>query len=735
MQNALFFSSMELAEMALPNMPKTKQAIEHIAKRDGWPFEYVTGQARGGKRKVFLFSGLPTSLQAAIQQKQTDEVLKQYAPKALPAMPTQADLLPAQGVENGLTERQRLVESARKGVLKAIEDVMDVAKVGKDAATRTVLTQARLNGYEHLAKMFELARDGRGAVGDLPSERTIKRWFAARDEGGLVPSIPTANMNLPQWAGLFLKHYQQPQKPSVPAAFERFLPEWMAVAPPLEKLPTIHMARRLLEKIGNVSREKGRMGEREIKNIKAYKVRDFLHLNPSDIYSADGHTFDAEVMHPQSGKPFRPEITTIVDIATRKIVGWSIDLAESGLAVLSAISHASECNGIGAIFYVDNGGGYKNAMMTDEATGLMGRLGMTMKNSQAYNSQARGVIERVHQSVWVKAAQTQQTYIGEKMDRQAMQLVHKTTRKATKANVNLKGVPALANIQSLNPNLMMTWPQFMEFCEYFVDQYNNRPHRSLPKVLDVSQVRRHMTPNELWSLKIEQGAKLITIGAEEKHMLFMPQEMRVVQRSYIFFRKDRYFSPELEEYHGDTVRVAYDIHDPMYVWIYDDVGRLICKADWNGNSEEYMPKSVIERAQDKRVDMALQRLDVKKANVEAGRPNKVIEHQDSINLGGITINMNNLSAEGEKVRLRLAEKFTQSTDVVDAELVEAEVTKPMRNLAEEAVWSVPSTANERFELVERLKNQTDLPEAAMAWMTKYQRSHEFKALNKKAAQG
>ena len=141
------FSSAELAEMGLPNMPKTKQAIEHIAKRDGWPFDYIAGHARGGKRKVFLFSGLPTSLQAAIQQKQTDEVLKQYAPKALPAMPTQADLLPAQGVENGLTERQRLVESARKGVLKAIEDVMDVAKVGKDAATRTVLTQARLNGY------------------------------------------------------------------------------------------------------------------------------------------------------------------------------------------------------------------------------------------------------------------------------------------------------------------------------------------------------------------------------------------------------------------------------------------------------------------------------------------------------------------------------------------------------------------------------------------------------------
>ena len=732
MSNSMY-SAAQLAEMCLSSLPTTRQAIDHKAKRENWHSIFIDGVGRGGKTKVYRFEALPTEVQNEINANQLDEVLANTTPMLLPSL--QVDLFPNQGIENGLTERQRLVESARKGVLKAIEDVMAIAKVSKEAAMQTVLTQARMGGYEHIAKMFELARDGRGATGDLPSVRTIKRWFAARDEGNLVPIIPTANVKLPDWASLFLTHYQQPQKPSVTAAFERFLPEWMAVAPPLTKMPTIHMARRLLERVGNVSREKGRMGEREIKNIKAYKVRDFLHLNPSDIYSADGHTFDAEVMHPQSGKPFRPEITTIIDIATRKIVGWSIDLAESGLAVLSAISNAAERNGIGAIFYVDNGGGYKNAMMTDEATGLMGRLGMTMKNSMAYNSQARGVIERLHKSVWVKAAQTQSTYIGEKMDRQAMQLVHKTTRKAAKTNVILKGTPALANIQSLNPNVMMTWQEFMQFCEYFVDQYNNRPHRSLPKILDVSQVRRHMTPNELWALKIEQGAKLITITAEDKHTLFMPQEMRVVQRCQVFLKSDRYFSQELEEYHGDTVRVAYDIHDPMHVWIYDDVGRLICTAEWNGNSIDYMPKSVVERAQDKRVDAQVRRLDAKKANVEAGRPNKAIEHQDNINLGGITINMNNLAAEGEKVRLRLAEKFTQNTDVVDAEVIEEVVTKPMQNEVSEPVWSVPSVASERFELVERLKNQADLPEAAMAWMTKYQRSHEFKALSKKAAQG
>ena len=62
-------SSAQLAEMALPILPKSKQGIEHVAKRDGWPFEYIKGQGRGGRLKKFVFSGLWKKLPQIMQQR------------------------------------------------------------------------------------------------------------------------------------------------------------------------------------------------------------------------------------------------------------------------------------------------------------------------------------------------------------------------------------------------------------------------------------------------------------------------------------------------------------------------------------------------------------------------------------------------------------------------------------------------------------------------------------------
>ncbi|MEW9901078.1 hypothetical protein ABWL39_20910 [Chitinivorax sp. PXF-14] len=46
---------------------------------------------------------------------------------------------------------------------------------------------------------------------------------------------------------------------------------------------------------------------------------------------------------------FRPEITTVIDIGTRRVVGFSVDLAESGLAVIDALRHAAISSGVNAI--------------------------------------------------------------------------------------------------------------------------------------------------------------------------------------------------------------------------------------------------------------------------------------------------------------------------------------------------------------------------------------------------
>ncbi|MCD2961059.1 DDE-type integrase/transposase/recombinase, partial [Pseudomonas aeruginosa] len=182
-----------------------------------------------------------------------------------------------------------------------------------------------------------------------------------------------------------------------------------------------------------------------------------------------GHTFDAEVQHPMHGRPFRPEITTIIDIRTRRIPGWSTGLAESALVVVDALRDACTKGGIPAIFYVDNGSGYVNHMMRDEAVGLMGRLGIDMKNSLPYNSQARGVIERVHQSLWIRAAKELPGYIGADMDRQAKLATFKLTRRAIAKGGTMP---------------LMSWESFVAFCEQQIAEYNDRPHSSLPRIVD-----------------------------------------------------------------------------------------------------------------------------------------------------------------------------------------------------------------------------------------------------------
>ncbi|MFW8166430.1 hypothetical protein, partial [Pseudomonas aeruginosa] len=57
------------------------------------------------------------------------------------------------------------------------------------------------------------------------------------------------------------------------------------------QMPSLDQVYAFLRKVGNVSREVGRMGEHEIKALRPFIRRDFTKLLPTDVYSCDGHTF------------------------------------------------------------------------------------------------------------------------------------------------------------------------------------------------------------------------------------------------------------------------------------------------------------------------------------------------------------------------------------------------------------------------------------------------------------
>ena len=696
------YSVSELLEMSLEGLPATARGIQQKAKREEWTFTEVPAKGgRGGVKKIYE---LPPALLTQIRTCETARLLAQTAPAPLPALSE-----PANSVSGSLktadaddlassTEAQRNQMGARLGVLHKIEDLMAQTCVSKEAAITTLLTTAQHPSGAAIAQMLRLANDKRGGEAGIPSSRTIKRWFAQRDANRLMAKVKQPDMRQPEWAGCFLAHYRQPQKPSVQAAYNRFAADWQAQQP-LAKLPSIHQVRRFLsDKLGNVCREDGRLGKRELKTLQSYTEREFLHLDPAEIYSADGHTFDAKVLHPDSGKPFRPEITTVIDIATRKIVGWSIDLAESQLAVLDAVSNACTLCGIPAVLYVDNGKGYKNAIMGDAATGLMGRIGSTLVHSAPYSSQARGVIERLHRTVWVEGAKMLQSYIGKDMDAEAGGRVHKASRALAKRNISLKGVPALANIASLSANMLPDWQEFRRFCQARVDEYNNRPHRSLPKVLDTSGKKRHMTPNELWALKLAQGAQVNRVDDAERHYLFLPRKLCTVQREQVRLHGSYYAHADLAQYHGERLQVAFRADNGEHVWLFDDNGRYICRADWQAHNADYFPKSMLDKAKDKRVDTQIKRLADKQAIVEAARPAVVLEHAASVDLGGVRLDGARLKAEAEAALATLAKP---AADLAGGKVLKLERQPEKSDAADD--WKTPTLPNAQYAEYKRLK--------------------------------
>lgn len=722
------YSISELLEMNLEKFPKTNRAILYKVERERWSF--IEASCQGGKNGKRREYAPPPEVLKLIQAKKLNEVLgglsdlptplSSYEEKGneaagLPSPDVRGGQLTI-GVADGSREQQRLCESARRGVLSAVELVMAESGVSKEAAMTTVLTQAKMPGFEHIAKLFSLAADGRGGGGKLPSVRTIKRWFAARESNSLAPKSRTEDMNVPSWLPVFLECYRLPMKPSVSEAYRLFVNRLEGLHSPLGKegdVPSIHQVRRWLGKLGNVERERGRRGARDLKNILPHKRRDFLHLKPAAIYTADGHTFDAEVLNPLSGLPFRPEITTVLDVGTRRCMGWSVGLAESRFTVLEALSHASRA-AIGALWYVDWGRGFENLMMTDEATGLMGRLGMTMTHSRAYNSQAKGASERSH-NIFTRAAANLPSFVGKNMDDEARQKLFKLSRKEVRLHGKILNSP------------IPTWDEFKGYIERVVDEYNDRPHRSLPKFTDREGKRRHMSPNEFWALKVAEFGEPPSVSPEEEGYLFRPQVMRTVRRGEVSLFSNTYYSAELMEFNGETVRVGYDVQDALWVWIYDDVGRLICKAEWHGNSTDYMPVSVLERAEDKRNDERLKRNELQQQNILKERRVPTIEHQDSVNIGGMVLDMSQIKAKAAA----LAERRSREDDVVVEVAAVKAVEKPSETEAA-AGWSVPSEASERFALYQRLCGQTDLPPQAQRWLERYPQSNEYKALSKRA---
>ena len=667
------FKMAEIVELNLSLLPKSRKAIEDFAKRNGWEYVEVPSRGKGGVRREYI---LPDDLFEQAKAK----LLKNMADSVeLPATIEKKEVVTVGAVNPALlADWQRDCGTARLAIVRHVLDMADL--LGKTKAVEKFATDSK-NGQltATLADTVRRANAKAGKDGNAKVSRaTLFNWLKLAENAGdnslvAVLAPKHRDVTMPVWGATLLKLWGQPTKPSLSMVMRELVNVMGG-----ENVPTYAQASYFLRThVGNVELERGRMGARELKNIQPFIRRDTSELFPTDVYTADGHTFDAEVAHPISGRPFRPEITAIIDVASRKLVGFSIDLAESGLAVLDAIRVAVVWHGVMAVFYVDHGSGYKNAMMSRDGSGLMDRLGSTLTHSLPYNSQAKGVVERSHQSIWIQAAKRLPTYIGVDMDKEARQKVFKKTRKDIATFGESK--------------LLLAWDDFMTLCHDEMQRYNNRPHHAHPRRHNKLTGRKeHLTPQQVWDEKLTMmvnlGKPLVQVREDDMVDLFRPYIERKVLRGEIKMFNHVYFSRELEQYHGETVHVGYDIHDASQVWVRDVSGRLLAVAKFEANTRAYFAQPVIEQAHEKRILGQLKRNDVKRNEIlETMSPSRVLEHIDTMRLP----------------QEQIDKAFATLNKTIEAEAVEViSMPKPMMT---SAVNDVPDmkimteTDDDRFE--------------------------------------
>ncbi|MCW3478804.1 Mu transposase C-terminal domain-containing protein [Neisseriaceae bacterium JH1-16] len=193
---------------------------------------------------------------------------------------------------------------------------------------------------------------------------------------------------------------------------------------------------------------------------------------------------------------------------------------------------------------------------------------------------------------------------------------------------------------------------------------------------------------------------------------------------------NRYFARALEEFHGKQLRVGYDIHDPRTVWVYDNEGRFLCTAGLDANKRDYMPKSVIDRAREKRAAGREKRLEAKLTEVrEERRGAPALEHVETVTIPGfLTINR-------EQLAQRARELEVVEVVPVANEPVAVQEAAPASG-ADVPAWAVPTTSEARWAEWQRLNgmNEGEIDnEKARKWRLTYQATAEFRTYQRKSA--
>lgn len=605
-----YVSIMEVAEA----LRVSRQAALKRAEKDSWECE--DEPYRGGKKRWYPISKLPSNVREALYRKLT------------PASSNVAEPLPGSSLSGPFSSgKAPAVPEARAKCRENLDPQQIKARDASAILAREIMgLMAQLDCTERLACQVLSKRIEDGDIAehviqaDIDSnvkprkqqdvvtrvsgrvrrlQRIIGFWRAGELEGDplkyLVPGKREKEGFDPVHIGAFLRFYCKPANPTVKMTHDQMV-EFLESQG--MKAPSYTVATRIEKSLPVTVKYRGRMTGSAWRSLKPYVDRDVSMFKSNDIWVGDGHTFKARIQSPLHGQAFQPEVTIIIDWVSRKIVGWSVALSESTIAVSAAFRDAQmRTRARPLIYYSDNGSGQTGKSIDHPIFGSLARQGVGHETGIPGNPQGRGVIERLWPVVTIPLAKTYPTVLTKDADKESVRKVTQLIAKSQRA-------------REISP-ILPTFSQFITDLTEAIEKYNGEHRHSDLK---------GMTPNQAYEAFMDPDSIVFGVSDSEIRELWMPEEERTPSRGIVRLFGNAYFCKELVDVleESEKIRVRYDIHDGSKVWLYRSNGEYLGEGIWDGNKVAAFPVSRMEQKRAERAQGIKQRAqrDIDRADAE-----------------------------------------------------------------------------------------------------------------------
>lgn len=525
-----WFSAAELAALALPGMPASRQGVQALAEQSGWDKPALEGtgwrarQGRGGGVEYRL-AVLPSAAQAAL--------MLRAKPAAATAKPADRDARWAWFER--LPAKKQDVARQRLDALSAVEDLV-LHGIGRVAAMQEV---ARLRSIQ-LSTLY-----GWRKLVDLVPRHDWLAHLAPHHAGrtGTRAACPAEAFEM------LKSDWLRPEKPTFLACWRRLeqVAEERGWALPAPRT----MERRLLALPAAV-RVLARDGADKLKRMIPAQQRDRTELHALQVVNADGHKWDVFVKWP-NGDIARPMMLAFQDIYSGKILSWRVDRSENKETFRLCFGDMVEQWGIPDACVLDNSRTFASKWMTggiqnrfrfkvkeDEPLGVMNQMAVQIHWATPYAGQSKP-IERAFRDLAQDVAKHPKfagAYTGHKVD--AKPENYASTAVPLETFLAVIGAEIIAH----NARAGRTGGVALgrSFDEVFAESYAAAPIR---------QASAHQ--RRLWLLAAEQ----ITVSRTDGSISLLG---------------NRYFDPFLHEHRGERVTIRFDpelLHQAIHVYRAD----------------------------------------------------------------------------------------------------------------------------------------------------------------------